>query len=112
MNRVAIASTACSGSVPLDLKIKQVGDVNGHGKADIIWLNLTIGTVAVWLMKGETIKFPKLFRINLLPKGRFKTRPITTNLFFLPPRQIPFIKPQPQRKGLSRSKKNERLTPR
>jgi hypothetical protein len=41
--------------VPLVWQIAQVSDVNGDGKADIIWRHGTNGTVAVWLMNGATI---------------------------------------------------------
>jgi hypothetical protein len=32
-----------------------VGDVNGDGKADLIWRNTSTGATAVWLMNGTTI---------------------------------------------------------
>ncbi len=31
-------------------------DLDGNGKDDIVWRNLTNGTVAIWLMNGLTIK--------------------------------------------------------
>jgi hypothetical protein len=32
-----------------------VGDVNGDGKADLVWRNTSDGNTAIWLMNGTTI---------------------------------------------------------
>jgi hypothetical protein len=35
--------------------LAQVGDVNGNGKADIVWMNQANGLIAVWFKDGLTI---------------------------------------------------------
>jgi hypothetical protein len=55
MDGATIASTGFPASVSLAWEIRQVGDLNGDGKADLVWRNNSSGTVAVWLMNGATI---------------------------------------------------------
>jgi len=55
MNGTAIAASGFPGGVPAVWHMADARDVNGDGKADIIWRNSRSGTVAVWLMSGLTI---------------------------------------------------------
>ena len=54
MNGATITSSGFPASVSLDWVIQQVEDLNGDGKADLVWRNAS-GVVAVWLMNGLTI---------------------------------------------------------
>ena len=54
MNGSRIAASGFPGGVPLAWQIAGVGDLNGDGKADVIWRNAT-GTLAVWLMNGVSV---------------------------------------------------------
>ena len=56
MEGFSIFSSATLGGVPSEWKIEQVADVNGDGKADVVWQNTNSGTVAVWLMNGTVIE--------------------------------------------------------
>jgi hypothetical protein len=38
-----------------DWVIAEVGDFNGDGKADIMWRNITSGTVYEWVMYGTSV---------------------------------------------------------
>ena len=44
-----------STGVPLAWQIVGVGDVDGDGRADLVWRNTQTGDVAVWLMNGATV---------------------------------------------------------
>ena len=55
MNGATVASTAFLGGVPSNWEIEQLADVNGDGKADVVWQD-SQGTVAVWLMNGTVIE--------------------------------------------------------
>jgi len=41
--------------VPLTWQIVGVDDVNGDGKADLVWRHMQTGDVAVWLMDGAMV---------------------------------------------------------
>jgi len=38
--------------VPSNWDIEQVVDINGDGKADLVWRDTSTGDVGVWLMDG------------------------------------------------------------
>ena len=54
MNGGAIVATAIVGAATNDWQITGTGDVNGDGKADILWRN-TDGGVATWQMDGANV---------------------------------------------------------
>lgn len=37
-------------------QIRAVGDLDGDGKADIIWQHVTVGTLGVWFMDGTSVR--------------------------------------------------------
>ena len=41
--------------MPLDWTIAGIGDVDGDGKADLVWRHTSIGDVGGWLMNGLTL---------------------------------------------------------
>jgi hypothetical protein len=56
MNGTTIATAAAVAQVSdLGWQIVGVADVNGDGKADLVWHHTTTGQVTVWLMNGTTI---------------------------------------------------------
>jgi hypothetical protein len=55
MNGLTITSVGFPGSASTEFEIVGVGDVNGDGKADLVWRNTSDGNTAVWLMNGATI---------------------------------------------------------
>lgn len=55
MNETILAASGFPGGLHLTWQVEGMGDVNGNGKADIIWRNSTSGPVAVWLMNGGTV---------------------------------------------------------
>ena len=54
MNGASISGITDPSHVGLDSGIQGVGDVNGDGKADILWRHST-GVVSIWLMNGTSI---------------------------------------------------------
>jgi hypothetical protein len=56
MNGTTIATAATVAQVSdLGWQIARVIDVNGDGKADLVWHHTTTGQVTVWLMNGAQI---------------------------------------------------------
>ncbi|MEO8326092.1 MAG: VCBS repeat-containing protein, partial [Nitrospirota bacterium] len=57
MNGFTVKSVEFPGQIfqPTEQHIKGVKDMNGDGKADIIWQNAVSQNVAVWLMNGSSI---------------------------------------------------------
>jgi hypothetical protein len=52
---VVSASAIITSGVPLEWAIKNVADLNGDSKADIVYHNTTTGDVAASLMNGLTV---------------------------------------------------------
>ena len=46
-------------------EIRGVGDLDGDGRADIIWQNMVVGTLGVWFMDGVNVRFPASFSIGM-----------------------------------------------
>lgn len=46
-------------------EIRAVGDLDGDGKADIIWQNMAVGTLGVWYMDGITVTSRASFNIGM-----------------------------------------------
>jgi hypothetical protein len=55
MNGGTVLSAAGLGSVGPEWNIVGIADLNGDGKADIVWRRVTDGSVAVWLMDGPSV---------------------------------------------------------
>ena len=45
-----------ASNVPLAWQVVGLGDLDGDGKADLVWRGMQTGDVAVWLMNGVTVK--------------------------------------------------------
>ena len=44
-----------------------VADVNGDGRVDIIWQNVTEGWIGVWLMNGRSLTSSLAFSVERVP---------------------------------------------
>jgi subtilisin len=51
----------------LNWQIKGVDDIDGDGKADLIWQHKTEGWVAAWLMDGSQVRSTQFLSINQVP---------------------------------------------
>ncbi len=51
----------------LNWQIKGVDDIDGDGKADLIWQHKTEGWVAAWLMDGAQVRSTQFLSINRVP---------------------------------------------
>jgi len=57
MQGTTIASNAVVTQVPdLGWHIAGIGDVDGDGRADLVWHHASSGQVVVWLMQGAQIR--------------------------------------------------------
>jgi hypothetical protein len=50
-----------------DWKIRGVGDLNGDGRADIVWQHDTLGTLAVWYMNGHIVLNTLVLSVPTMP---------------------------------------------
>ena len=50
-----------------DWQIKAVADIDGDGKADLIWQHRTQGWLAAWLMNGEQVVATSMLSIGQIP---------------------------------------------
>lgn len=60
---IATGLLSINRNADLNWTIKGLGDVNGDGKADLIWQN-TNGSIAVWTMSGATVLGTSFFSIS------------------------------------------------
>ena len=70
-NNGMVMSALGVGNVPLNWVVAGVGDFNGDGKSDILWVNTVSGELLVWLMNGAAAiggGTPGTRR----PRGKFK----------------------------------------
>ena len=44
-----------ASAAPMTIRNRPKGDLNGDGKPEIVWQNISTGNVAVWLMNGMTL---------------------------------------------------------
>ena len=57
MNGTAVTQRPIVASqVPLVWQIASLGDVDGDGKADVIWRQTQTGDLAVWIMDGTAVR--------------------------------------------------------
>ncbi|WNZ43764.1 VCBS repeat-containing protein [Leptolyngbya boryana CZ1] len=54
-----------SSSISLDWQIRQVGDLDGDRKSDLVWTNSTTGEAAIWLMEGSTMRSGQIIAAGL-----------------------------------------------
>jgi hypothetical protein len=60
-----------AGEADPSWEIRAVGDVDGDGKADIIWQNMVAGTLAVWFMDGINVRSSVSFNVGM-PDANWK----------------------------------------
>ncbi len=61
--------------------IRAIGDVDGNGRADLIWQHVRDGWIAVWFMSGSQVgatSYLSINRLSLIPTGRLSGREIPT----------------------------------
>jgi hypothetical protein len=56
MNGVGVKQSPVIGNSPLFWRISALRDVDGDGRADLVWRSTTTGDVVVWRMNGVTVK--------------------------------------------------------
>jgi subtilisin len=56
----------------LNWQIKGVDDIDGDGKADLIWQHTTDGGLAVWLMDGAQVRDTRLLSIPQIMDGQWQ----------------------------------------
>jgi hypothetical protein len=56
----------------LNWQIKGVDDIDGDGKADLIWQHETEGWIAAWLMDGAQVRTTQFLSINRVPDTDWK----------------------------------------
>jgi hypothetical protein len=55
LNHGAIVEKASLGTVPINWTLASFGDFNGYGRQDILWENISDGSVVAWLMNGFAV---------------------------------------------------------
>jgi hypothetical protein len=76
MNGAQVVSTAflSIGQLPVDWQIVGAGDLNGDGKADLVFQHRTEGWLAAWYLDGATVSSTQLLSINRMTDSAWHIR--------------------------------------
>jgi len=58
-------SAVVASGVPLTWQVAGVGDVDGDGKADLVWRHVQNGDVAIWLLDGAMVRASPVMAVGV-----------------------------------------------